>query len=77
MNLNKLVTSGFASLALILISITAFLAGYTHAYSSIRAETVDQDIWMNMDGTCTDCSLECITWQEEWETYQASLTGKE
>ena len=77
MDLNKLVTSGFALLFLIILSSAGFLAGYTHAYNSIRAETVDQDIWMNMDGTCTDCSLECITWQEEWETYQASLTGKE
>ena len=75
MNLDKLVTSGFALLALILISITAFLAGYTHAYSSIRAETVMADSWMNMDGRCTDCADACIAWEEEWKEYHASLNN--
>ena len=73
--LDKLVTSGFASLALILISITAFLAGYNHAYSSIRAETVMADSWMYMDGRCTNCVDACKEWNNEWEEYQASLNN--
>jgi len=76
MDLNKLVTSGFALLFLIVLSSAGFLAGYNYAYNSIRVETVLADPYMKMDGRCTDCTESCIVWQEEWEAYQASLEEK-
>ena len=76
-SLNKYVQSGFALLFIIVINIAGFLAGYNYAYKSIRAETVEADPYMNMDGTCTDCADACIAWETELEAYQVSLTGKE